>query len=553
MRLDTLITNAHIITGAPQRPTASRIGIWQGSIVGVDEELDHLLDSPSALEPAQIFDANGATIVAGFNDVHAHSVWFGQTLIEIDLAEATSPDDVYNAIAHDIADFDVDQWVICSNFNPLQMSASVDRDHLDAVAQGRPVLLKHRSGHAYTVNGVGLQRAGLPDFPKTQPEGGEIVTDATGRATGLLDENAIRAVQDMLQPEAVENVVNALAAASKHYLSEGLTSVTDAGIAGGWIGHTPREFAAYQMALDRGLLKHRSQTMITMDALHELDGHTNDGTARGLDAGIRSGLGNDRLHIGPVKVFTDGSLLGATAAMTEEYAHCQHNHGYMQGDPDTMRQSVIDAAGAGWALALHAIGDAAIDFAIETIAEARRTHGPGPMPDRIEHGGVVRDDQIKLMAQHNIVLVPQPYFIPAFGEGMLTNLGADRAELSYPARRLLDAGMTLPGSSDRPVAHGAPLSVLQAFAERLTEAGNPYGPDDRISVAQALRAYTAGSAAATGWEGIKGVLAAGYLADLVVLGANPLETEISRIADIPVVATMVGGVVEYGDITGNKL
>lgn len=551
MRLDTLITNAHIVTGSAQRPTASRIGIWQGMIVGVDEELDHLVTGPNALAPAQHYDAGGATIVAGFNDVHAHSVWFGQTLIEVDLAEVTTPDDIYVAIAQDLADFDTDQWVICSNFNPLQLTGTVDRDRLDEAAGGRPVLIKHRSGHAYTVNGVGLERAGIPDFPETQPDGGEIVTDSAGRATGLLDENAMRAVQDILQPEALDEVVDALAAASQHYLSEGLTSVTDAGIAGGWIGHTPREFAAYQLAADRGLLKHRSQTMITMDALHELAGHPNDVSARGLDAGMRSGLGDNRLQIGPVKVFTDGSLLGATAAMTEEYAHCAHNHGYMQGDPETMRQSVIDAAGAGWALALHAIGDAAIDFAIETITQARRIHGPGPMPDRIEHGGVVRDDQIQLMAAQNIVLVPQPYFISVFGEGMLTNLGAERAKLSYPARRLLDAGMTLPGSSDRPVAHGAPLAVIQAFAQRLTEAGNLYGLDDHISVAEALHAYTVGSAEATGWAGVKGVLASGYLADLVVLGANPFTTEVSDIAAIPVVATMVGGVLEYGHLTAN--
>jgi hypothetical protein len=476
-------------------------------------------------------------------------VWFGQTLIEIDLAETKSPEDVYAAIEQNLGSIASEDWVVCSNFNPLQMTASVDRDRLDEVAQGRPVLIKHRSGHAYTVNGVGLQRAGIEDYPQSQPEGGEIVTDADGRATGLLDENAMRVVQDLLQPEALEPIVDALAAASKHYLTEGLTSVTDAGIAGGWIGHTPREFAAYQQAVDQGVLHHRAQTMITLDALHELDGHVKDVKARGLDAGIRSGLGNARLQIGPVKVFTDGSLLGATAAMTEGYAHCQHNAGYMQGDPEAMRQAVIDAAGAGWALALHAIGDAAIDFAIEAITEARTIHGSGPLPDRIEHGGVVRDDQVRLLASQNIVLVPQPYFISVFGEGMANNLGSERVQLSYPARRLLDAGMVLPGSSDRPVAHGAPLSVIQTFVQRLTEAGNLYGAHERISVAEALHAYTVGSAQATGWSHKKGLLAPGYLADLVVLGANPLEVDITEIAQIPVVATMVDGIFEFGQLT----
>ncbi len=132
---------------------------------------------------------------------------------------------------------------------------------------------------------------------------------------------------------------------------------------------------------------------------------------------------------------------------------------------------------------------------------------------------------------------------------MLHNLGAERAELSYPARRLLDAGMILPGSSDRPVAHGAPLSVIQAFAQRLTEAGNPYGANERISVAEAIHAYTVGSAQATGWGHKKGVRLPGYLADLVVLGANPLEVDVAEIAQIPVVATMVDGTFEFGQLT----
>jgi len=549
MQLDTLIINAHIITCSTTRPVASRIGIWQGLIIGVDEELDNLLFGPDAVQPGEVWDAAGACILAGFNDAHAHSVWFGQTLIEVDLANATTPDAIYDAIAGNLDSYGPNEWVICSNFNPLQLTGEVDRDRLDEVAAGRPVLIKHRSGHAYTVNGVAMRQAGIAEFPNTQPQGGEVVTDSQGRATGWLNENAMRAIQDILQPEALDSVVNALAAASKHYLSEGLTSVTDAGIAGGWIGHTPREFAAYQFARERDLLKHRSQTMITMDALHELHGHPIDKTSRGLDAGIRSGVGDNRLQIGPVKVFTDGSLLGATAAMTQDYAHCQHNAGYMQGDPETMQRSIIEAAGAGWALALHAIGDAAIDFAIESISQARKQHGRGPMPDRIEHGGVVRDDQISQMSDEGIVLVPQPYFISAFGEGMLKNLGAQRGQLSYPARRALDAGMILPGSSDRPVAHGAPLSVMQAFVERLTEAGNPYGENERIGIAEAINAYTVGSAAATGWAGKKGVLAEGYLADMVVLGANPLETPASQISEIPILATMVGGVVEHGSIT----
>lgn len=549
MRLDTVVLNARILTGAVDRPVAHRLGIWQGRIVGVDEQLDPFVPAGSSLPSARtVLDARGATVLPGFNDVHAHSVWFGQTLIEVDLSQMTTAEQIHQAIA-ERAQQSSDEWLVCSNYNPLKLvGPRPDRDVMDRAAQGRPVLIKHASGHAYTVNGVALQAAGIEDYPRVQPEGGVIDTDGEGRATGLLDENAMRAVQALIQPESQRQIIDALDAASQHYLSEGITSVTDAGVAGGWIGHSPVEFAAYQTARDQGRLAVRTQTMVTLDALHEVIGHESDAAFRTLDAGVRSGLGDEFLQLGPVKVFTDGSLLGTTAAMTEHYVGCPHHHGYMQGDEDQMRAEVRGAAASGWSLALHAIGDAAIDFAVDSIEQARAEYGPGPMPDRIEHGGVVRDDQLRRMATQGIVLVPQPYFIPSFGDGMARSLGTDRVQLSYPARRLLDAGMLLPGSSDRPVAHGAPLAVIQAFVERHTETGAEYGPAERISAAEAVTAYTAGSAAATGWGLQKGQLMAGHLADLVVLEADPLQVPTAEISRIPVRATLVGGNVRYGDV-----
>ncbi|PXA79032.1 amidohydrolase [Auritidibacter sp. NML120636] len=536
---DLILTNATILTQDPSRPRATSVGIWNGLICGLDDELDF-----SGAE--KIVDLHGATITPGFNDAHAHSVWFGQTLIEVDLSDAKSESDILQAISSKAQSLPQHEWVVCSNYNPLALTtAPPTLDAMDQATQGRPLLIKHASGHAYTVNGIALQQAGIPEYPDHQPEGGKIVTDENGRATGLLDENAMRAVQDLLQPEALSELETALEAASSHYASEGLTSVTDAGIAGGWIGHSPREFAAYQRVRDRGLLKHRAQTMITLDALHELPGHTQDPQALGLDAGIRSGIGDNVLSIGPVKVFTDGSLLGATAAMTEAYAHCQHNHGYLQQDPAVMREKVLQAAAGGWALALHAIGDAAVEFAIDTIKMARQHVGPGPLPDRIEHGGVASPSQIGAMAKAGIALVPQPYFIAAFGDGMIKNLGADRTHRSYPAASLLQSGMVLPGSSDRPVTHGAPLAVMQAFVQRLTESGQSYAPDERISIEQALYAYTAGSAQVTGRTNT-GVLAPGKLADLVVLGQNPLKVPTSEINNIEIRATLMGGTQTFG-------
>ncbi|MDI2099174.1 amidohydrolase [Ruicaihuangia caeni] len=544
MELDLMIDNARIRTGLGERPAGSRIGIWRGRIVGIDEQLD-------GFAAARRVDAGGAFVMAGFNDVHAHSVWFGQTLGEIDLSNAKTAGDVYDAIRAGVdSSLAPDAWVVASSYDPLGLTGErPDRDELDRASGGRPLLIKHSSGHAYTVNGIALRLVGIPDQPDHQPEGGVIAVDESGRATGVLDENAMRIVQDVVLPDPTSEIVDALGRATAQYAREGLTSVTDAGIGGGWIGHSPREFTAYQVALERGLLATRMQPMVVADVLHELNGHSSEAGVFGLDAGIRSGLGDARLQLGPMKMFLDGSLLGATAAMTEPYCTHRHSSGYFQDDVEAMRRRAHEAAAGGWALALHAIGDRAVDLALDIIEEAQELGSQPPhMPNRIEHGGVVRPDQVARIAALDVSLVPQPLFIAKYGDGMGANLGPDRTLHSYPAASLLKAGANLPGSSDRPVAPGAPLPIIQAFVERKTQTGALYGADERISVEQALTAYTVGSARATGWAGEKGTLAPGMLADLVALSDDPRDVPVDAIGDIDVVATWVGGASTHGEL-----
>lgn len=425
----TIIHDAHVLTQDRAYPEAHAIAFANGKILALD-------DAALAL-PGERWDAQGKVLTPGFNDVHSHSVWFGQTLMEVDLSKAVSAQDVYDAVASAEPSGD---WIIASGFVASSLGGqTLELSELDRAAAGRPLLIKHNSGHAYTVNTRALELAGIDPAAPPTVEGGEFVRDSAGQCTGLLDENAMRPIQQVILPESQTEISSALERAHQVYLERGITSVTDAGVAGGWIGHSPREIAAYQAAD----LQVRTQVMVTMDVLHELDGHQTDGIGWGIDAGIRSGLGNEWLQIGPTKIFTDGSLLGTTAAMAQK-------------------------------------------------------------------------------------------------------LGAKRVELSYPAKRLLDAGMTLPGSSDQPVTRGIPLEVMQAFAQRTTATGNEYGPADKITVSEALYAYTAGSAAATGWAGRKGQIKPGQLADFVLLGSNPLETPMEALSEIEILATVVGGELRYG-------
>ncbi|NKX55710.1 amidohydrolase [Arthrobacter mobilis] len=544
MLVDLLIRNAHILTQDPAHPVAGSLLVHDGKILAVDPDLE---GAGFPVRAARTIDAGGATIVPGFNDVHAHSVWFGLGLMEANLGAASCLEDVYRIIAEAAEPLATDEWVIASGFSPLLLGGrQPDRDRLDAAAGGRPVWIKHSSGHACTLNGAALDLVARGADLAAPIDGGVVAVDGTGRPTGLLEENAMRLVQDLMLPYPLETIERALDLATTHYLSEGITSVTDAGIAGGWIGYSPREFAAYQNARDKGLLSVRMQPMMVLDALHEVRGHATDPDSRGLDAGIRTGLGDEWLRLGPVKIFSDGSLLGSTAYMTEEYVGCPHNHGYLQMDAEQLRSSALQAYRAGWAIAMHAIGDHAIDHAIDIITEAQDTYGRNALPNRIEHGGVVRPEQLDRIAEAGIVLVPQPHFITEFGDGMAQLLGPERTLRSYPARSLLERGAVLPGSSDRPVSNGRPLDVMQSFVERLTPSGQVYGPGERITAAEALAAYTTGSAAATGAGGIKGRLAPGYLADLVILDQDPTAVEPSRISATQVLGTMVGGDLRFG-------
>lgn len=539
-RGEFVIRNARIHTQNPLQPLATSLRIRENRIVEVSPE-----ELPG--NGARVIDAQGATIAPGFNDVHAHSVWFGLTQLELDLSPATTLDALYALVAARAATTDPEEWIVASGFSHIRVGERYpDRDALDRAAGGRPVWLKHNSGHSAFVNGVALERIAAGADIDAPIEGGLVVRDAHGRPTGLLEENAMSLVQRLMLPYATETLVSALDLATQQYLREGITSVTDAGIAGGWIGHSPREFAAYQTAYRRGLLHTRMQPMFIIDALHPVAGHASEPDVLTLDGGISTGFGDDWLQLGPVKIFSDGSLLGSTASVTEEYVACPGNHGYLQESAESLRDRALAAYAAGWSIAMHAIGDHAVDQAISIIEEAQQRYGARPIPNRIEHAGIVRDDQLPRLAALGIAVTPQPRFLHEFGDAMVERIGAHREPQLYRGRSFLEHGVMLPGSSDRPVANGNVLAGIQSFVERTSALGTVIGANERITAAQALEAYTLGSARATGQAASRGSLEPGKLADLVVLGDDPLAVPSGRIADIEVVATMIDGGFAYG-------
>jgi predicted amidohydrolase YtcJ len=533
------LVNANVLTMDPARPRASAVVVAGGRITALDEV-------PAGT--AHLVDLRGATVLPGFHDAHNHMTGFGMSLGEVDLRSdaAGTLDELYAAIARRAETTAPGEWVVGSGYDQNKLGGHPHRDALDRAAPGRRVWLRHTSGHMCVVNGVVLADLGV-DAAATEIPGGRVATEDGGRPTGLLEERAQLLVGSLVYPYPLAELADAIARAAAEYLKEGVTSCTEAGIGGGWVAHSPAELAAYQLARDQGRLGVRVELMTAGEVLHPLGAHAGDDRPLGLDLGITSGFGDEWLRLGATKIFADGSLVGRTAAMNDPYAGSDQA-GYLQADAADLQALIIAAHRSGWQVATHAIGDRAIDVVLDAYEQALERYPRRDPRHRIEHFAVVGPKQLARAAALGVIAVPQGRFASELGDGMLAAVGRDRHAWLYRLRSLLEAGMVLPGSSDRPVVAGAPLLGIHDMVNRQTSSGAPFNPDEAITARQALRAWTWGSAYASRQEHVKGSITPGMLADLVVLSEDPTAVAPERIAGLEVLATIVGGEIRYGSL-----
>ncbi len=552
MIADLLLTDAAILTMAPE---GSGVEPRAGVMAILGDRVLHVGPDDAGLTAKRTVSLGGRCVVPGFHDAHQHMAWFGASLDEIDLSTPPirSLDDVAAAIAAACANTAADRWIVGSGYDENKIGGHPDRDLLERVAPGRRVLLTHTSGHMSVVSQAVLAELGLSEHGR-DVSGGTIVLDGSGRPTGLLQEQAQNLLAPLRRPVALDEIALALARASDVYVRQGITSVVEAGVGGGWIGRTPVEALAYQRARDAGRLAVRVELMVASDVLHALGGNEADDLGTGIDLGLRTGFGDDRLRLGPVKVFSDGSLIGHTAAMCSDFHDTPGVRGYLQDDAEALVDTIVSAHRSGWRVASHAIGDAAIDLVLDAYERCQRDHprtGWGGRPDnpqprhRIEHFGVARPDQVVRAARLGVVPVPQGRFVGEIGDGMLRALGSPRSDWAYRFASLLAAGMVVPGSSDRPVVDGRPMLGIHDMVNRRTASGEVLGAGEVVTAHDALRAYTYGSAYASYEEDRKGWIGPGTLADLAVLSDDPTAVDPGALADIEVLATLVGGEVVW--------
>ncbi|WP_029088333.1 amidohydrolase [Brevibacterium album] len=536
MMLDLILDNARIRTFDEDRPAARTMGVWNGRIVGFDEDV-------RGLNAKRRLNLGDAAVLPGFNDVHCHTAWYGLTLASVDCTALPGGlPEVYAKLEAASAAVPSGEWINATGYGHRDYGGEYpDLAVLDRITGDRPLFLRQQSGHAAIVNTAAMRLAGILEPGFQDPPGGHVVRDQDGRPTGLVEETAQALVQDLIRPYSLETLVGALDLATAQYAREGITSFGECGVFAGWIGHSPIEVHAYQLAREQGLLRARAQLMPMADGLHAITAHSTDGYGIGLDTGVRTGFGDERLSFGPVKIFMDGAMSGETAAMRENYAGTD-TAGYLQDDPEVLRRLTLEAYRSGWSVAVHAIGDLAVDHAVANIVEAIDTYGQRTLPNRIEHAAMVHDEHLPTLARYGIAVTPQAAFARDIGDGMNRSLGEDRRRLLYRGRSFVDAGIMLPGSSDRPCADGTALRGIQAFVDRATGGGDVMGSAaECLTAEQAVAAYTKTAAEASGHSSFKGTLTAGKVADLVVLADDPVTADPARIGDIDVLATAVGG------------
>lgn len=539
MRIDS-IWRGRFWTGNSDHPEANSLAVHNGRIIAIDD-MDGLSGS---LE----YSFGDARVVPGLHDAHHHTMGTGEQLANVDLRypAVTNLDELYAALAKRAESLPADAWVRGSGYDQNRLGGHPTAEGLDRVTGGRPAIIEHVSHHMIVANTAAFNRVGAmgrrdyADIP-----GGRVVRDGEGRAEGLLQETAGEPIQFEAAKVTEAESVEALRLASKQSLKYGLTSLTEPGIiVGGTLGINSPILDIYQKAIAQNALRPRMTIMPFHQVLHELE--LNAEGMKTLDLGIRTGFGDERLRFGPVKIISDGSLIGRSAAVHECYCGESANRGLMVVDPEELLKIIPAYHRAGWTVATHAIGDRAIDHALDGIAAAL-ADSPRNVRHRIEHFAIATDAQVKRAAELGVIPVPQGVFISEFGDGILSAIGEKRARGTYRMRSLLDAGMVVPGSSDSPVSDANPFVSMHDLVNRKTSSGVDFAPDEKVTIAEALSAYTYGSAYAANRENEVGVLKVGQLADFAALSEDVLAVDSSLISSVVPTATVIGGELLYGE------
>ena len=527
LKADLIVVNANVRTMDNRTPRAEAFAVLSGRIVAVGSsaEIRQLAGAQT-----KTIDAAGRLVLPGFNDAHVHFLDGGAGLSSVDLRDAKTPQEFVERIKNFASKLPKDRWILNGNWdhenwtpNNLPTAAMID-----AVTADNPVFINRLDGHMALANTKALKLASVDKNTK-DVEGGEIVRDAQGNPTGVLKDAAMNYVYRVIPPFTFAEKMEYLQAATDYAASLGVTSVQDMS-AGADVG-------VYQELLRQGKLKTRVYAVSTLSDWQ-----------RWQRAGVRAAFGSDMLRVGGLKGFADGSLGSTTAWFYEPYLDKPGSKGLASDEIPKMYDNVSGADKADLQIMIHAIGDRGNDEVLKIFERVASENGARDRRFRVEHAQHLNEGLIKRFASGKVIASMQPYHAIDDGRWAYKRLDEKRLKGTYAFRSLLDAGATLAFGTDWFVAPLNPMFGIYAAATRRTlDDKNPNGwiPEQKISVEEAVRAYTVGSAFAEFQEDRKGTIAVGKLADFVVLSEDIFAIDPVEIRRAKVLTTVVDGKIVY--------
>jgi predicted amidohydrolase YtcJ len=524
-----LVVYGRVWTGDSAQPWAGALAIAGDSILAVG---DSAQVAAHVGERTRVLAHGAGMVTPGFMDGHLHFVDGGFQLASVNLRPADSPADFIARLGAYAAEKQPGEWILGGEWDHERWPGAPlpRRDWIDSVTPRNPVLLYRLDGHMALANSAALRLAGITRATRDIP-GGVIVRDPrTGEPTGVLKDEAMGPVNAVIPAPTAEQRDRALRRAMDHAVARGVTSVAHVSVPWGDLG-------AYLRAKEAGDLKVRAALYFPLQDWRRV-----------ADTVSRIGRGDEWVWIGGVKGYVDGSLGSTTALFYSPYADDPSTPGVLTTPEDSLRRWIGGADSAGLQVAVHAIGERANGLLLEIFDSVARAHGARDRRFRIEHAQHLRRQDIGRIARTGVIASMQPYHAADDGRWAEKRIGPERIKTTYAFRSLLDQGGRLAFGSDWTVAPIEPLLGIHAAVTRRTLDGkNPGGwvPEEKITVEEALRAYTSGDAYGIFAEDERGKLVPGYKADLVLLDQDLTRIAPETIDQVKVLATVVDGRVVF--------
>ena len=526
---DLLLRNGHIVTMDGAKSVVGAMAVRDGRILSLGDD-DALAGCASPR--TQLLDLHGQTVLPGLIDVHTHAMEWVKSILsgEIDAGYPAvhSIVEITQGVARRAATVPRGQWIVGSGWDDAKLAEHryITRKDLDGASPDHPVYLKHVSGHLSVANSAALKLANITKDTH-DPPGGVVERDASGEPTGILKDTAMGLVATVLPGDPPDIDVRAARLISEKAAEVGLTTIHDIFI-------STDEMRGYQEARHRGWLKIRVQMSPRIGSIADAE--------KLAQMGVHTGFGDDQLKFGAAKMFADGGMGARTIAIYPPGVIGEPtNLGVLRWTPADMQKAQLLAAGAGWQLETHAIGDRAIDEVLDSYAAVIQQLGLKDHRFRIVHAGISTPAVQKRLRELHVLVDGNPPFVYWIGS-WFAKYGPERVRWSYPARSYIENGIIEAAGSDVPVTPLSPWwGIWAAVVRRDLQSGQILAPEERISVEQALTLYTRNGAYVGFEEDRKGALEPGKLADFIIVDRNVLTVPADELKDVKVLQTFVSG------------